>query len=96
LKVIIIFHGQGLVPHEEYRLYDPRVQVMFNDMAFCNEEVMYKWIDGHMLLYLDEDCYNEPATSVKNPPPPAGQAGPQSKTLILIPGKAKLDSKTYG
>jgi hypothetical protein len=55
LKVIIIFHGQEFVSDDEYQQYDERVQVMFNDTAYCDEEVMHKFIDGQIVPYLREE-----------------------------------------
>jgi hypothetical protein len=43
LKIIVIFRGEGMIPHEEHEILDSfseNVIVMFNETAYCNEEVM--------------------------------------------------------
>ncbi|KAA8908999.1 hypothetical protein FN846DRAFT_905881 [Sphaerosporella brunnea] len=58
LKIILIFRGEGLIPHEELKqLYSSsnKVIALFNENAYCNKEVMQQLRDGLLVPYLEED-----------------------------------------
>jgi hypothetical protein len=67
LKIIIIFRGEGLIPHEELAQlysYSDKVIVLFNENAYCNEEVMQQWFDGLLIPYLEEDGDTGPTLGI--------------------------------
>ena len=50
---LIIFHGKGNVYEKEKGLYHPGVLVEFNDEAYMNGELFYKYIKDYVLPVLE-------------------------------------------
>lgn len=51
---LVIFHGKGRVYQKEKDLYHPGILVEFNEKAYMNGELFYKYIQEHIIPVLGE------------------------------------------